>query len=143
MGKVDALLFLAPLVEREVDDPAELEPLGVHELELAADLRPRFACEAVHLFRPAEHEEDGVAFPQAELHADCLGTLRADVLGDGPCTFEPGFDRSSRLHRRLDFAAPEDIGEPGLALSLRPAVHTVAKGAAAAALGGNCPHFCL
>ena len=56
----------------------------------------------------------------------------ADVLGDRAGAFE-----------RVAFLAPEDVAEPRLALALRPAVHAVAEGAAAAGLGRNGPDLGL
>src|SRR5690606_21682817 len=55
-----------------------------------------------------------------QLVADRLGALLAQVLGD-------------RAGAALLAFAPEDVAETGLALALGPAVHLVAKSAAAAA----------
>src|SRR5690606_10926933 len=63
---------------------------------------------------------------QAELIADSARSFRPDVLGD--------WAGSSFLA-----LAPEDVAEARLALALRPGVHAVAKGAAAAAGGRNSP----
>ena len=43
VGEVDLLLLLVPLEHREVDDPAELEPVLVDQLELLPHLCPREA----------------------------------------------------------------------------------------------------
>ncbi len=70
-------------IEREVDDPGELEALGVDEAEIGADARPRLAGEAVEALRIAGDEEDGIAVLEAKLLAQRLGAFIADVLGHG------------------------------------------------------------
>src|SRR5690606_23936959 len=72
------------------------------------------------------HEEAGVAHFQAELIADSARSFRTDVLGD----------RAGTAFLAL---APEDVTKARLALALRPGVHAVAEGAAAAAGSGHRP----
>ncbi|ODN68881.1 hypothetical protein A6302_03806 [Methylobrevis pamukkalensis] len=132
MGEVELLLLLVPLVEGEVDDPAELETLGVDEAEIGAGAGARLARELVELCRVTGRKEAGVAFGKAELGADRLGALRADVLGDRAGTLE-----------RAVLAAPEDVAETRLALGLRPGVHPVAEGAGTAGLRRNRPDLGL
>src|SRR5690606_2079102 len=114
----------------EVDDPAALVPVLVDEVQLRAHLGARFARKAIHLLRPAEHEEHRIALAQPELLADRFGTLRSDVLGH----------RSGALEH-ITFLAPEDVGEARLSGALRPAIHAVAEGTAAAGLARNRPDF--
>ena len=116
MREVDLLVFLVPLIHREVDDPAELEAVLRREVQFLADPVARIAGELVELLRPAGDEEAGIAHAQAQMGADGIGALGPDVLGDGA---------SSTL---LAFA-PEDVAEARLALRLRVGVHAVAEGA--------------
>ena len=88
MGEVDLLLFLAPFVEREVDDPAQLEAVAVDEVQFLAGAGAGFAGELVELGRIAGDEEAGVAVFEAELGADRFGALLADVLGERAGAFE-------------------------------------------------------
>ena len=84
--------------------------------------RPTFwraaPAKATNLSGPAADEEHGVAVAEAELVADRLGALRADVLGDRAGAFA--------------VVAEEDVAEARLALALRPGIHAVAEGAVAA-----------
>src|SRR5690606_13994596 len=90
------------------------------------------ARELAELGRIAGDEEAGIAVVEAELRADRLRALLADVLGKGACAF-----------LLLAFLAPEDIAEAGLALRLRPGVHAVAEGAGAAGLRRDRPDLDL
>src|SRR5262249_27582207 len=132
VGEVDALLLLVPFIEREVDDPAAGELVDIGELELGPDAVPRLAGELVEFRRVACGEEGRIAIGETELLADGFGALFANVLGDGPGRFQ-----------LAAFAAPEDVAKARLALALRPRVHAVAEGAAAAGLRGNAPNLVL
>src|SRR5690606_22265866 len=79
--------------------------------------------------RIAGGEEAGVAGLEAELQADRLGALLADILGDGAGAFDT-----------VALLAPEDVAEARLAFALRPGIHPVAEGARAAGRRGNRPH---
>jgi hypothetical protein len=81
MAEIDLLLVLVPFVEREIDDPAQLEAVAIDEVQLLAGAGARRAREGVELLRVAGDEEAGVAVIEAELDADRLGALLADVLG--------------------------------------------------------------
>src|SRR5581483_5622296 len=80
-------------------------------------------------FGIAGDEEGGVAFVQAELRADRGGALGTDVVGERA--------------RTLIVLAPHDVAEPGLAFALRPRVHAVAEGAAAATPARDRPDLVL
>src|SRR5207249_8953759 len=124
----DLLLVLVPLEEREVDDPAQFETVAVDEVQLLAGARARRAGEVHELLRVAGDEKGGVAIGKAQLPAQRLGALLADVLGNRSGAFE-----------LVAFLTPEDVAEARLAFALRPGIHAVAEGAAAAGLGGNGP----
>ena len=129
MREVDLLVLLVPLVDREVDDPGEFEPLLVDQVQLLAELGARQAGELPEFVGIAGDEERGIAFLQAKLLADRFGALGADVLGERA--------------RALIALAPHDVAEPRLALALRPRVHAVAERAAAAALARDRPDLVL
>src|SRR5690606_30139496 len=130
--EIERLRFLVPFVEREVDNPAKLEPVLVDEVEIGTDARAGVARELVELLRIARDEEDGIALLQAELLADRLGALRADILGD----------RAGALER-IVLGAPEDVAEARLALTLRPGVHAIAEGSGATGLRRDSPDLGL
>src|SRR5690606_27121706 len=116
-------LVLVPLVEGEVDDPAQLEAVAVDEVELFTGAGARGAREGHELLRVARNEEAGIAIAKAKLGADRLGALLADILGERAGAFQ-----------LVAFLAPKNVAEARLALALRPGVHAVAEGAAAAGL---------
>ena len=84
VGEVDLLLFLVPLVHREIDDPAELEAVLGDQPKLFADLRARRAGEFDEILRLAGDEEHGVADAELELIGDLLRAFRPDFLASGP-----------------------------------------------------------
>ena len=127
--EVDLLVFLVVFVHREVDDPGELEPVLVDQVQLLAELGAREAGEFPELVGIAGDEERGIALLQAELRADRRGPLRADIVG--------------KRTGALAALAPHDVAEPGLALALRPGVHAVAERARAAAGAGDRPDLVL
>src|SRR5690606_5973328 len=88
VAEVDPLLVLVPLVEREVDDPAEREAVAVDEVQLLARPGTGRAGEGHELLRVAGDEEAGVAIGEAELFTNRFGTLLANVLGKGTSPFE-------------------------------------------------------
>src|SRR5690606_14021304 len=108
------LLLLAPLVHREIDDPAEGELVLVDEIEIAPGLGARRTGKRGELLRPSADEEDRIAVLQPELAADRLGAFRPDVLGDRPGA--------------VAIVAEEDVAEARLALALCPGIHAVAEG---------------
>src|SRR5215470_17500449 len=124
MREVDPPLLLVPLIHREIDDPAELEAIGLGEPKLVADFDARLASKRSERLRRSRHKEHGIAIIEPDLLTDRLGPVRADVLGDGTCA--------------LAFAK-EDVAETRLAFALRPGIHTVAERAAAAALDRDRP----
>ncbi len=89
MREVDLLLLLVPFEHREVDDPAELELLLGHQLQLGPDPGAGQAGELGEHRRIAGHEEGGVAALQAQLHANCFCRFRSDVLCNRPSPFRP------------------------------------------------------
>ena len=102
---------------------AELEAFGVGDPEFLADDVARLARGILELVRLAGAEEHGVACLEAELFADRLRALGAEILGHGA---------------RAAVLAPEDIGQARqAAFLLGPAIHPVAEGAGAAAGGGD------
>src|SRR5690606_4917034 len=82
VAELDALLVLVPFVEGEIDDPAQFEAVAVDEVELLAGAGARSTCERGEFLRIAGGEEAGIAVLEAELPADRLGALLADILGD-------------------------------------------------------------
>src|SRR5581483_9431384 len=86
-------------------------------------------CELPEFFRIAGDEERRIALLQGHLLADRRGALRADVVRERT--------------RALIALAPHDVAEARLALALRPRVHAVAEGTAAAALAGDRPDLVL
>ena len=124
MGEVDLLVVFIPFVHGEVDDPAELELVLVHQPEVGPDLGAREPCELVEAVRLASSEEDRIARRQAELRPQRLRALRAQVLGHRP--------GAALLVPSLLVWAPEDVGHAGLVLALGPVVHAIAEGAAPA-----------
>src|SRR5690606_29061220 len=118
--EIDLLLVLVPLVEREIDDPGQLEAVTVDEVELLAGARARRAREGYEFLGVTGHKEAGIAVAQAKLSADRLRAFRTDILGDRTGTFE-----------RTALVAPENIAEARLPLTLRPGVHAVAESARA------------
>jgi hypothetical protein len=109
VGEVDLLLLLAPLVHREVDDPAQFEAVLLDQVEVLADFGARGARELHELLRLAGDEEHRVAVLQAKLRAQLFGPLGAEIVGDRPAA-----DHRAIVERK------EDIAEPRLALALRP-----------------------
>ena len=109
MGKVDLLLVLVPLEEREIDDPAELETVAVDEVQFLAGAGAGGTCEGDEFLRIAGSKEGSIALAQTELNADSFSALLADVLGDRAGAF-----------KLVAFLAPEDVAEARLALALRP-----------------------
>ena len=83
VGEVDLLFVLVPFVEREVDDPAQLEAVAVDEVQILAGAGARRAGERVRTSSgsPATKKTASPS-DEAELLADRLGALLADVLGD-------------------------------------------------------------
>ncbi len=130
--EVDLLLVLVPLEEGEIDDPGEFEAVFIDKAELLPCPVARRARELVELGRIAGREEHGIAIAEAQLGADRLGALLADVLGDG-----------ARALELVAFLAPEDIAKAGLALALCPRIHAVAEGARAAGARGYRPDAVL
>src|SRR4029450_13812638 len=112
--------------------PAQFETLAVDEVQFLAGACARGAREGDELLRVAGNEEGGVAIGKAKLLTDRLGALLTNVLGQWTGAF-----------KLVAFLAPEDVTQPRLALTVRPGVHAVAKGAAAAGLCRNAPHFGL
>jgi hypothetical protein len=96
-----------------------------HQLQLGPDPGAGQAGELGEHGRIAGHEEGGVALAQAQRLHQRLGRL-AQVLGD-------------RAAPRALVFRPEDVAQARLALALRPAVHAVAEGAAAAGRGRDGP----
>src|SRR5690348_3481621 len=127
--EVDLLVFLVVLIHREVDDPGELEPVLVDQVQFLAEFGPRKAGKLPEFVGLAGNEERRVAFLQTELLTDRSGTFRPDVV--------------RKRAGSLAAFAPEDVAEARLALALRPGVHAVGERAAAAALGRNRPHLVL
>src|SRR5207237_3205866 len=72
-------------------------------------------------------EEGGIALFQSERIADCGGPFRTDVVG--------------KRTRALAAFTPHDVAETRLALALRPGIHPVTEGAAAAAGCRDRPHL--
>src|SRR5829696_8028943 len=68
--EVDLLLLLAPLVHREVGDPAERELVPLADLQLIAETRPRLAGELCRFCLVAGGEEHRVAGLDAALSGD-------------------------------------------------------------------------
>ena len=127
--EVDPLLLLVPLVHREIDDPAEARTVLVDETELLADAGARGAGEAWRTSpdcRPTK-KTASPAF-EAELRADGAS------VRSGPMFLAIGPAPTSRPRPR-----EEDVAQARLPLALRPGVHAVAEGAAAAARRGNRP----
>ncbi len=112
--EVDLLFFLAPFIEREVDDPGEGEFVLVDEVQFLAHQRAGITGEAVEFLRTASDEEAGITHIETHLLADRIGAFRSDVFGNWTSTTLLAF-------------APEDITESGLALRLRPAIHAVTE----------------
>ena len=110
------------LVHREVHDPAEGEAVPLDQVELLADDGARLGRDGLELRRLAAKKERGVADAEAELTAQRLGALGAEVLGE----------RTGRL-RRAALLAPEDVAHSRQALLLGEGVHAVAKAPRAAA----------
>ena len=113
MREVDLLLFLVVFVHRKVDDPGQLKPVLVDQVQLFA--KPG-ACEAgkfPELVGIAGDEERGIAFLQPQGIAYGRRPFRADIIGERTCP--------------LAALAPHDVTEPGLALALRPGIHPVAE----------------
>jgi len=132
VGEFHLLGVLVPFVERKVDDPAQLEPVAVDEVQFLAGAGAGVTGKAGEFGRIAGGEEAGVAILKPQLDADGFGALGADVLGDGAGAFEI-----------VAFLAPEDVAQARLSLPLRPGIHPVAEGAGAAGLGGNGPDLDL
>ena len=144
MREVDLLLVLVPLEHREIDDPGELEPVLVDELELLPHFRAREPREFGELVRIARDEERRVARLEPELNADRLGSLRADVVGDRTAPAHSARLRVGRERRLVAGAVEEqDVAEARLALALRPGVHPVGEGALAAARRRDRPDLVL
>src|SRR5690606_29401450 len=96
MRKVDALFLFVPLIEREVDDPAQRELLGINDAQISADLGAGFAGEFVELLRATSDEEHGIAVLETELGLEGRGALFADILGNraGACAILEEYIRS-------------------------------------------------
>src|SRR5690606_38095476 len=128
VGEIQALFFLAPLVEGEIDDPAQLELLGIDQIKVEAGLVPGFPGELVEFFRPAADEEHRVPVIEAKLSANGGGALLADILGDGAGPLP---------------VLEKDITKARLAFALRPRVHAIAEGARATGRGRDGPDLDL
>ena len=77
MREIDLLLFLVPLVHREIDDPAEFEPVLVDQVQFFAELGAGKAGEFPELVGIAGDEEGRIALLQAELCADAPPSAQA------------------------------------------------------------------
>src|SRR4029079_5513593 len=118
--EVDALFFLVPLVEREVDAPRQSELVLLDETQLLDNAVAREPCEFVKVRRISGREKHRIAVLQSKLSFDGARSFGADVFGDGPRTAFLTF-------------TPENIADARLALALRPRIHAVTEGARGAA----------
>ncbi len=120
--------FLVFLVDRKIDDPGKGETILLGKAQLFADDGAGLAGDLFKGRGLAAKEEGRIAKAKAQLLADRLGALGADILGQ----------RASRFHARAIFGrTPEDIAHARQALFLGEGVHPVAELAAAAGGGGN------
>ena len=127
VGEVDLLVFLVPFVHREVDDPAEFEAVFVDQ---AAVPRLRWCARRRRKSRISSDHR-----PQRTRHRRRRGRA---ACGWPRCALR---QCSWQSVRAIEFAslAEEDVAEARLAFALRPGIHPVAEGAAAAALGRDRP----
>ena len=97
--EVDLLLLLVPLVHREIDDPAELEPVLVDEVELLADPVARLAGELVELRRPARRRRTPRRRSPRPSWSPRIASLRSAPIflatGPGACPPRPRARRCS------------------------------------------------
>ena len=84
VGEVDLLLLLVPLVHREVDDPAELEGVGLADAEVGANPDARRARELGGLLGLVAGEEHRVARRELGLGDQNSLGLDGQEFGDRP-----------------------------------------------------------
>ena len=121
MAEVELAGVRILLVHREVDDPAEVEPVLGRQPELAPDDVARLARHRLELRRQPAEEEHRVALAQAHLRRIASVRSGPSALATGPAASMP------------PSGAPEDVAHPRQPLALGVGVHPVAEGAAAAA----------
>src|SRR5690606_1105625 len=107
MAEVDALLVLVPLVEREIDNPAQFETFSVDETEFLTRPRTRRTGKARELRRISGGEETRISGLQAKLPTNGLGPFLANILRDRP-----------RPLGLAAFLTPENIAQSRLTLAL-------------------------
>ena len=115
MREIDLLFFLAPFVEREIDDPAEAEGVLLDQIELLADPGARRTGQLGGLIGLAGGEEAAVVGAKAQRRVQREPSFLAVVLGD----------RAAELA-----GLAGDIAKPGMAFRARPFVHFVKELAA-------------
>ena len=117
MREIDLAGGLVCLEHREVDNPGKAEDRVVDQPLFLADAHPRTARQAGGGAFVGAGEEHGIAVADTGGDADFLSLLRAKRLG----------------HRAASLAvAIDDIAHARRAFGLRPAVHPVGNGTAAA-----------
>src|SRR5208282_791054 len=80
--EIDLLLLLAPLVHREIDDPAQFEAILLDQPKFFADLGARWTGELDEARRLAGDKEHGIAGAQPDLRAERFGLIAAKVVSD-------------------------------------------------------------
>ena len=117
MREIDLAGGLVTLIHREVDNPGKAEDVLVDQPLLLADPHPRTAGQMCRRRLVGTGKEHRITIPDTRRKADLLGLFRPQRLGY----------RAARLAITID-----DIAHAGRAFGLRPAVHPVRDGAAAA-----------
>ena len=110
MGKVDLFVFLAPFVEREVNDPAKTERVLFNQVKLLAGPRAGRASQLCRLLFFASGEEATIVWPKSNSFVQRAHPLFAMVLGDWAAKFA---------------TLAGDITKSGVAFAARPFVHVV------------------
>ena len=87
MGKIDLLVFLAPFVKREVDDPAKAECVFFDEIKLLTGACARGTCQLGGLLFLARSKEATIVGTKANGVVQRLHAFVAMVLGNGAAKF--------------------------------------------------------
>ena len=115
MGKIDLLVFLAPFIKREVDDPAKAECVFFNEIKLLTRACARGTGELGGLLFLASGKEATIVGTKANGVVQRLHAFVAVVLGNGAAKFA---------------SLAGDVAQASMAFATRPFIHIVKEFAA-------------
>ena len=115
VGKIDLLVFLAPFVKREVDDPAKAECVFFNEIKLLTRARARGTRQLGGLLFLARSKEATIVGTKANGVVQRLHPFVAMILGNGAAKFA---------------SLAGDVTQASMAFAACPFVHVVKEFAA-------------